>query len=126
MLADSGLDAVILEVGLGGRLDAVNIVDTDCAIVTSIDLDHMDYLGPDRESIGREKAGIMRTGRAAVVSDPNRPPPLRPMPRPLVPTCGYSGEITTTLVTASNGHGRAFQTIQWHGFTPLCEGPTSY
>lgn len=73
LLADSGLDAVILEVGLGGRLDAVNIIDTDCAIVTSIDLDHMDYLGPDRESIGREKAGIMRTGRAAVVSDPQPP-----------------------------------------------------
>ncbi|HEX5312802.1 bifunctional tetrahydrofolate synthase/dihydrofolate synthase [Aquabacterium sp.] len=73
LLAASGLDAVILEVGLGGRLDAVNIIDTDCAIVTSIDLDHMDYLGPDRESIGREKAGIMRAGRAAVVSDPQPP-----------------------------------------------------
>jgi dihydrofolate synthase/folylpolyglutamate synthase len=73
LLATSGLDAVVLEVGLGGRLDAVNVVDTDCAIVTSIDLDHMDYLGPDRESIGREKAGIMRPGRPAVVSDPQAP-----------------------------------------------------
>ncbi|MGR6806104.1 bifunctional tetrahydrofolate synthase/dihydrofolate synthase [Sphaerotilus natans] len=67
------LDAVILEVGLGGRLDAVNIVDTDCAIITSIDLDHMDWLGPDREAIGREKAGIMRPGRPVVVSDPVPP-----------------------------------------------------
>src|SRR5574343_1618867 len=73
LLATSGLDAVILEVGLGGRLDAVNVVDTDCAVITSIDLDHMDYLGPDRESIGREKAGIMRAGRPVVVSDPQAP-----------------------------------------------------
>lgn len=73
LLAASGLDAVILEVGLGGRLDAVNIIDTDCAVITSIDLDHMDYLGPDRESIGREKAGIMRAQRRVVVSDPQPP-----------------------------------------------------
>lgn len=52
---------VILEVGLGGRLDATNIVDADVAVVTSIALDHTDWLGPDRESIGREKAGIFRS-----------------------------------------------------------------
>jgi dihydrofolate synthase/folylpolyglutamate synthase len=63
----------VLEVGLGGRLDAVNIVDADCAVVTSIGLDHVEYLGPDREAIGREKAGILRAGRPAVCSDP-RPP----------------------------------------------------
>ena len=73
LMAASKLDLAILEVGLGGRLDAVNIVDADCAVITSIDLDHMDYLGPDRESIGREKAGIMRTGRPAIVSDPVPP-----------------------------------------------------
>jgi dihydrofolate synthase / folylpolyglutamate synthase len=67
------LDVMILEVGLGGRLDAVNIIDTDCAVITSIDLDHMEYLGPDRESIGREKAGIMRTNTPVVVSDPMPP-----------------------------------------------------
>ncbi|OGB34303.1 MAG: bifunctional folylpolyglutamate synthase/dihydrofolate synthase [Burkholderiales bacterium RIFCSPLOWO2_12_FULL_61_40] len=72
-MARAGLDAVILEVGLGGRLDAVNIIDADCAVITSIDLDHMELLGPDRESIGREKAGIMRTGRPVVVSDPMPP-----------------------------------------------------
>lgn len=66
-------DVAILEVGLGGRLDAVNIIDADCAIITSIDLDHMDYLGPDRESIGFEKAGILRAGRPAIVSDPVPP-----------------------------------------------------
>ncbi len=72
-LAHQNLDVVILEVGLGGRLDAVNIVDADCAVITSIDLDHMELLGPDRESIGREKAGIMRAGRPVVVSDPQPP-----------------------------------------------------
>jgi dihydrofolate synthase/folylpolyglutamate synthase len=72
-LAQAALDLVILEVGLGGRLDAVNAFDTDCAVITSIDLDHMDYLGPDRESIGREKAHIMRKGKPAIVSDPLPP-----------------------------------------------------
>ncbi|MGH6649371.1 bifunctional tetrahydrofolate synthase/dihydrofolate synthase [Aquabacterium sp.] len=73
LLALAGLDAVVLEVGLGGRLDAVNVVDADCSVITSIDLDHMDYLGPDREAIGREKAGILRAGRPAIVSDPQPP-----------------------------------------------------
>ncbi|MDF1485256.1 bifunctional tetrahydrofolate synthase/dihydrofolate synthase [Ramlibacter sp. H39-3-26] len=73
LMSQAGLDVAILEVGLGGRLDATNIVDADCAIVTSIDLDHMEYLGPDRESIGREKAGILRPGRPAIVSDPVPP-----------------------------------------------------
>ena len=73
LMAASELDLAILEVGLGGRLDAVNVVDTDCAIITSIDLDHIEFLGPDRESIGREKAGILRAGRPAIVSDPEPP-----------------------------------------------------
>ena len=73
LLALEPLDLVILEVGLGGRFDAVNAIDTDCAIITSIDLDHMEYLGPDRESIGLEKAQIMRPGKPAIVSDPVPP-----------------------------------------------------
>jgi dihydrofolate synthase/folylpolyglutamate synthase len=72
-IAAQPLDVAILEVGLGGRLDAVNVIDADCAVITSIDLDHMDWLGPDRESIGREKAGIMRPGRPVIVSDPVPP-----------------------------------------------------
>ena len=72
-LAAEPLDLVILEVGLGGRLDAVNCIAADCAVITSIDLDHMEYLGPDRESIGHEKAHIMRSGRPVVVSDPMPP-----------------------------------------------------
>ncbi|HMS27675.1 MAG TPA: bifunctional tetrahydrofolate synthase/dihydrofolate synthase [Burkholderiaceae bacterium] len=73
VMSEAKLDVAILEVGLGGRLDAVNIIDADCAIITSIDLDHMEYLGDSREKIGFEKAGIMRTGAIAVVSDPVPP-----------------------------------------------------
>jgi dihydrofolate synthase / folylpolyglutamate synthase len=73
LLSRAALDVVILEVGLGGRLDAVNVIDTDCAIITSIALDHTEYLGPDREAIGFEKAGIMRMGKPAIVSDPVPP-----------------------------------------------------
>lgn len=71
--ADADLDVALLEVGLGGRLDAVNIIDADVALITAIDLDHQDWLGSDREVIGREKAGIMRAGRVAICSDPNPP-----------------------------------------------------
>jgi len=73
LFKESGLDVVILEVGLGGRLDATNIVDPDVAVVTSIALDHTDWLGPDRESIGREKAGIFRAGKPAIVGEPDMP-----------------------------------------------------
>ena len=73
LFAATPLDLVILEVGLGGRLDAVNAFDGDCAILTSIDIDHTEYLGPDRESIGREKAGILRAGKPAIVGDPVPP-----------------------------------------------------
>jgi len=72
-LSREPLDLVILEVGLGGRYDAVNAIDADCSVITSIDLDHTEFLGPDRESIGREKAGILRTGRPGIVSDPMPP-----------------------------------------------------
>ncbi len=73
LLSQAKLDVAILEVGLGGRLDATNIIDADCAIITSVDIDHTAFLGSDRETIGREKAGIMRTGRPVVVSDPVPP-----------------------------------------------------
>ncbi|MGP1928684.1 MAG: bifunctional tetrahydrofolate synthase/dihydrofolate synthase [Arsenophonus sp. NC-WZS1-MAG3] len=67
------LDVIILEVGLGGRLDATNIVDADIAAITSIALDHIEWLGVDREQIGYEKAGIFRSGRYAVVGEPDMP-----------------------------------------------------
>lgn len=71
--ADARVDLAILEVGLGGRLDAVNLIDADAAIVTTIDLDHQDWLGNDRDSIGREKAGIFRAGRPGIIGE-NDPP----------------------------------------------------
>ena len=76
LLAEAKLDVVILEVGLGGRLDAVNVIDADVSIVTSVDIDHIDYLGDTREKIGFEKAGIFRPGKAAICSDPMPPQSL--------------------------------------------------
>lgn len=73
VFAAAAPDAIILEVGLGGRLDATNVYHPACSIVTGIDLDHMEFLGPDREAIGREKAGIFRPGVPAICGDP-RPP----------------------------------------------------
>jgi dihydrofolate synthase/folylpolyglutamate synthase len=71
--SQASLDVWILEVGLGGRLDAVNVLDADCAIVTCVDIDHAALLGATREQIGLEKAGILRAGRPAIVSDPAPP-----------------------------------------------------
>ena len=76
VFASATLDVIILEVGLGGRLDATNVYQPSCSIVTGIDLDHQDFLGPDRESIGREKAGIFRAGVPAVCGDPQPPQSL--------------------------------------------------
>jgi len=73
LFKDARLDVVILEVGLGGRLDATNIVDANVAVVTSIALDHTDWLGSDRESIGREKAGVFRGNKPAIVGEPDMP-----------------------------------------------------
>ncbi|MHB8564068.1 MAG: bifunctional tetrahydrofolate synthase/dihydrofolate synthase [Acidiferrobacteraceae bacterium] len=73
LFRERGVQVAVLEVGLGGRLDAVNAFDADVAIVTSIGLDHQEYLGCDRESIAREKAGIFRAGRPALCGDPEPP-----------------------------------------------------
>jgi dihydrofolate synthase/folylpolyglutamate synthase len=73
VFARARLDALILEIGLGGRLDAVNAFEPDCSILTSVDMDHMDYLGDTRERIGWEKAHIFRGGRPAVCGDPLPP-----------------------------------------------------
>lgn len=76
LFVQSSVDVAILEVGLGGRLDAVNAFEPSCAIVTSIDLDHIEFLGNSRESIGREKAGIFRYGMPAICGDANPPQSL--------------------------------------------------
>jgi dihydrofolate synthase/folylpolyglutamate synthase len=76
LLSKADIDVAILEVGLGGRLDAVNVIEPDVSIVTSIDIDHKDYLGDTREEIGFEKAGIFRPGKPAICSDPQPPASL--------------------------------------------------
>lgn len=112
-LASEPLDLVILEVGLGGRLDAVNCIDADCAVITSIDLDHTEYLGPDRESVGREKR--TSCGRAArwCAAIRCRRPRLPRMRKASAPTCASSAAISPTVATASSGSGRAV-----HGASP--------
>ena len=103
-LSQAALDLVILEVGLGGRLDAVNIIDADVSIITSIDLDHVEYLGPDRESIGREKAHIMRPGRPAVVSDPSPPASV----------AAHAQAIGAELLLAGRDFAHGGDRQQWH------------
>lgn len=76
LFKDAGLEMVILEVGLGGRLDATNIINADVSVITNIALDHTDYLGLDRNSIAREKAGIFRQNKPAVVGEYDRPTTL--------------------------------------------------
>src|SRR6185503_2673083 len=73
LFADRRVDVAVLEVGLGGRLDAVNMLDADVAVVASIGLDHRDWLGDTLDAIGREKAGIFRAGRPAVLGTPDMP-----------------------------------------------------
>ena len=102
-LSLAGLDLVILEVGLGGRFDAVNAIDADCALITSIDLDHMDYLGPDREAIGFEKAGILRAGKPAVIGDPLPPASV----------LRHAQHIGADLWLAGHDFGHAGDRQQW-------------
>lgn len=89
------IDVAIMEVGLGGRLDAVNVFDPDCAVVTSIALDHTDYLGTTREQIGFEKAGIFRAERPAVCGEPDAPSSLRQ----------YAHEVGANFIQVTEGFG---------------------
>ena len=94
----AGVDVSVLEVGLGGRLDAVNVWDADCALVTSVDLDHQQFLGNDRESIGFEKAGILRAGRPAICGDLQPPESLLKHARDLdVPLRRLGGDIRVEI-----------------------------
>lgn len=103
LFAEAGLDCVILEVGLGGRLDAVNLFDADCAILTSVDLDHQSYLGDTREKIGWEKAHIFRAGRPAICSDPQPPGTVAQV----------AGEIGADLLLLGRDFGYAGDKQQW-------------
>ncbi|WP_079433659.1 bifunctional tetrahydrofolate synthase/dihydrofolate synthase [Zoogloea sp. LCSB751] len=99
----AGLEAIILEVGLGGRLDAVNVFEPDCAIVTSVALDHMEFLGNDREAIGFEKAGIFRAGKPAICSDPLPPASL----------LAHAEAIGARLLVSGRDFGFAGDQQQW-------------
>ncbi|MFO1398062.1 MAG: bifunctional tetrahydrofolate synthase/dihydrofolate synthase [Burkholderiales bacterium] len=103
LFARAQLDALVLEVGLGGRLDAVNIVDADVAVIASVDLDHQDYLGDTREAIGREKAGIMRAGRPAVCADPAPPASV----------VDAASAIGAPLLLIGRDYGYADERTQW-------------
>lgn len=103
LFIQSKVDIAILEVGLGGRLDAVNTFDADCAILTSIGLDHMDYLGDTRESIGHEKAGIFRSTKAAICAEPDAPSTL----------CQHAKAIGANLLQINKDFGYASDGDQW-------------
>jgi dihydrofolate synthase/folylpolyglutamate synthase len=98
----ASLDVAILEVGLGGRLDAVNILDSDVALITAIDIDHRAWLGNDRETIGREKAGILRTACPAICSDANPPRSVEKRARDAVLKREPGNWVPPGLVWASN------------------------
>jgi dihydrofolate synthase/folylpolyglutamate synthase len=102
------VEAAVFEVGLGGRLDAVNAFDADCAVVTSVDIDHVDFLGGDRETIGYEKAGIFRSGRPAVCADPAPPASLTQ----------HAGAIGARLLRIGADFGVTVQDRQWQYWGP--------
>ncbi len=109
LFARAALDVVILEVGLGGRLDAVNIIDADVALIATIAIDHVAWLGNDRETIGREKAGIMRSGRPAVCGDLNPPQSL----------VQVAQELGATLYFNGRDFGAKSQPDQWRWWSGL-------
>jgi dihydrofolate synthase/folylpolyglutamate synthase len=116
IFAASALDVALLEVGLGGRLDAVNLIDADAAIVTTVDLDHQDWLGNDRESIGREKAGIFRRGRPAIVGESDPPQAL----------IEHAGRIGADLRIAGHDFRVDAQVDawRWSGWPEACDDGT--
>ncbi|MGL4316175.1 MAG: bifunctional tetrahydrofolate synthase/dihydrofolate synthase [Pseudomonas sp.] len=102
----AALDFAVLEVGLGGRLDAVNLIDADIALVTSIGLDHADWLGDSRESVAFEKAGILRAGRPALCGDLDPPQPL----------LGRVVELDCPLFLRGRDYGLRVAEHGWHWF----------
>ncbi len=98
----ANVQIALLEVGLGGRLDAVNILDADVALITAVDIDHQNWLGDDRETIAREKAGILRPGQAAICSDPNPPAALVDVAEKLAtPLLLQGNDFEATIVDAA-------------------------
>ncbi|WP_018982096.1 bifunctional tetrahydrofolate synthase/dihydrofolate synthase [Salinimonas chungwhensis] len=108
LMQQAAVDVIILEVGLGGRLDATNIIDADLAVITTIDLDHQDWLGDTREAIAREKAGIMRQGGRAVIGELSPPASLTDVVSELAVTARWAGQDFQTFTEN--------ETWQWQGF----------
>jgi dihydrofolate synthase/folylpolyglutamate synthase len=106
--AEAGVDVGVLEVGLGGRLDAVNVFDADCALIASVDVDHRDYLGDTREEIGFEKAGIFRAGRPAVCADAEPPATL----------VKHAREVDADLLVIDRDFGYVADAQQWRYWGP--------
>ena len=106
--ARAGLDVLVLEVGLGGRLDAVNVFEPDAAVLTSVGLDHQDYLGDTRERIGWEKAHIFRAGKPAIVGDPNPPQSV----------LDHARTIGAELAVIGREFGYSSDANQWRYFGP--------
>jgi dihydrofolate synthase/folylpolyglutamate synthase len=105
---DAKIDVAILEVGLGGRLDAVNIFDADCAALGAIDIDHTEYLGQTREAIGFEKAGIFRHGRPAICADPAPPASVT----------AHADAIGANLLVIERDFGCGVEATQWQYWGP--------
>lgn len=99
----AAIDVAILEVGMGGRLDAVNVVDPDVALVTTVGIDHVKWLGGDRETIGREKAGIFRAARPAVCGEPDPPESL----------LGYARQLGTPLYRSGHEYTYVTHDKRW-------------
>jgi dihydrofolate synthase/folylpolyglutamate synthase len=123
----AGLDAVVLEVGLGGRLDAVNLIDADLALVTNIGLDHLDWLGDNRESVAFEKAGILRAGKPALCGDLDPPAALLGKAAELGAPLGLRGRDYDFCVDAQGwrwrGRDATGQALELHDL-PLLDLPT--
>lgn len=111
ILAEASLDVVILEVGLGGRLDAVNLIDAEIAVVTNVDIDHVDFLGHTRELIGYEKAGIFRHGKMAVYGDYDPPHSL----------VAYADEIGADLRVIGRDYNSICQGDHWSYIGPILQ-----
>jgi len=108
LFARTPLDALVLEVGLGGRLDAVNLIDADVAVLTSVALDHMEYLGGTRDLIGREKAGIFRSKRPAVCAEPDLPASVTE----------HAHAIGARIVQIGRDYGFSNERTQWKYWGP--------
>ncbi len=108
LFREANVDVQVLEIGLGGRLDAANLVDADVALITNIGLDHTDWLGTDRESIAREKAGIMRAGRPVVCADSDAP----------LAIAAIAGALAAPLTQIGRDFSFSVEAGHWHWSGP--------